>query len=223
MPLSSITDITIEMVTTIVAIIVGIAVLFKAVKDIRTLGWEPFKEKWITPRKARQKRLDKVIESVDRIEQTLNRVETELKTNGGTTIKDMVIRIDSKVEHIQARARHQDETSDLAIFELDEKGAMRVMNAAMRNLVEADEHQLLHLDYVSRLHSDDRTRFLRELRESIDHKMPLDSVVRFRRYNQYVTIRMTARPDVRNDGKLMGFFGFANLAGNFADQHITGT
>jgi len=186
--------------------IILFAAFLKAVKDIRTLGWQPAKDKWLAFRVARRQRAE-LITAVGEMKTIIDR---ELTVNGGGSMKDMVSRIDKKVEHIQARARHQDETSNLAIFELRETGGMSFTNSVFRELVNADERELLHRDYISRMHPDDKARFLNDLRDSIVNKMPLDSNVRFRfDGNKFRWVRMLARPDVRSDGSLMGFFGTA--------------
>lgn len=213
----------IELTVGAAGLLYGIAKVFQAIRDIRTLGWQPFKEHWIAPRQARTEKLDKLIGTVDGlvgkvdgVEQKVDRIDGELRTNGGSTVKDMVCRIDTKVEHIQARVRHQDETNERAIFELDDKGHLTFANCAFRELVDAEESELLHFDFVSRIHREDRSRFMTEIGESIANKMPLDTNVRFRIMNIHATIdgswrsvQLSAKPDVRTGGQLVRFFGTA--------------
>lgn len=206
----------IELTVGAAGLLYGIAKVFQAIRDIRTLGWQPFKDRWISPRQARNKKLDELIGSVGDIVQKVDRIDCELRTNGGSSVKDMVCRIDTKVEHIQARVRHQDETNERAIFELDENGHLTFANCAFRELVDAEENELLHFDFVSRIHPEDRSRFIREIGESIANKMPLDTNVRFRVTNIHNTIdgglravQLSAKPDVRSGGQLVRFFGTA--------------
>lgn len=178
----------------------------KAGKDIYKLGWAPAVAKWRFFRAARRQRAN-IIASVDDMKKI---IERELTVNGGGSMKDMVTRIDRKVENIQARERHRDETSPVAIFELRATGGMMFVNLAFRDLVNADESDLLYREYISHLHPDDKTRFLNDLYEAIENKMTLDSTVRFRcDGNTFKSVRMLARADVRPDGELMGFFGTA--------------
>ncbi len=196
-------------------VVLGAAGLIKAVRDIRQHGWTPFKERWVTPRKTRQRRIDALIDAVEGIRSTVDRVDQELRTNGGTSVKDMICGIETKVENIHARVKHQCETSALPIFELDEAANMRFANCAFRELVNADEIELYHRNYVARMPAEDRTRFLAEIRQAIDNKMPLDSVVRFRTGDtKLVSVRLQASPDVRPGGELKGFFGAASMVKN---------
>jgi PAS domain-containing protein len=193
------------------SLLILIAAVIKAVKDIRTEGWQPFKEKWINPRKTRRKKIDELIEKFGAMDTKIDRIDCELRTNGGSSVKDMVCRIDTKVEHIQARVRHQDETNEKPIFELDARGHLTFANCAFRELVDAEEADLAHRSYVSRVHADDRTRFLHELEEAIENKMPIDSTFKIRYDDSgFVAIRIMASPDVRSGGELIGFFGTAS-------------
>ncbi len=200
------------LVVAILTFVVLLGGAFKAIKDIRTIGWKPFKEKWSVIRKARKQRKD-LIDLVTALQTTIN---TELSpSEGQASLKQMVGVIGEKVEHMEARNRHQDETSSIAIFELNATGGIRYVNARFRELVDADEQELMYRDYVARMHPDDKSRYLRDLDEAIANKMPLYSVVRMRVYtDQFKTIRFQARPDIRSSQSaagqlLMGFFGTA--------------
>lgn len=210
-----------DLVAWIVAIFVGVAGLIKAIREITELGFRPAAKKfvdWITRRRSRRKKLDELIDKFGAMDTKIDRIDCELRTNGGSTVKDMVCRIDEKVEHIQARVRHQDETSDKPIFELDSRGHLTFANCAFRELVNADDQDLTHRSYLSKVHADDRTRFIRELDEAIENKMPIDSTVKMRYDSaQFVTVRLCANPDVRSvnpkkEAELIGFFGTAAKA-----------
>jgi PAS domain S-box-containing protein len=176
-------------------------------------------EKWITPRQTRRRKMDELASTFATFGGKLDEVAAQLRTNGGSSVKDMVMRIDSKVENIQARVRYQDETSPIAIFELDGNGSMTFANCTFRELVNSEEQDLSHRNYLSRVHPDDRTRLIRELQEAIDNKMPIDSTVRFRLDGRkFLHVRLLANSDVRPDGTLMGFFGTASTIDGITDE-----
>lgn len=201
-----------------IAAIITLGALVKSFKDIRTDGWEEFRDRWITPRRARRQRNEKLFESVGDLQKTCEAltetcgvIRSELMTNGGGSIKDTVNIIHRKVEHIQARVKHQDETSSIPTIEFDQGAGITFANCAFRELVNADLSELHHRNYLSRVHPDDRTRLIKELQEAVDNKMPIDSTVRFRiAQNQYVLVHLEALPDVRPGGDLMGYFGTAS-------------
>lgn len=194
----------------VVLFLVFFATLLKALKDIRELGWRPFVKKWFLPWRDRRRKIDEVINKVDSINEKVTRIDSELKVNGGASVKDMICRIADRVEDVGARVRNQDESSPAALFELSNTGGMRFANCSFRELVNADESELMHRDYVSRIQAGDRSRYLQELSESVHNMMPLDSTVHFRVDSRdFVCVRLLATPDVRPGGALKGFFGMA--------------
>jgi|GEM_PF-5829719 len=191
----------------------GLAAIAGAIKAIRGEIWAPLKSWLLVPRQERRKKLDAVIAGFDAFNDSLRRIESEVMTNGGGSLKDTVLRIDRKTEHIQARIRHQDETSQLAIFEMDADGHITFANGALCDLVSADQAQLLHRNWLVKVHEDERRRVQNELDAAIDNRYPLDVTAHFRvAANQVIQLRLKASPHVRSNGELVGFFGTAARA-----------
>lgn len=198
--------------------------LVKAFADIRKDGWVPFRDKWITPRRAWRTRQESMFGKVedlckDRVEDRamLQAIHREFKPNGGTTMNDRIASIDDKVENIVAERRHQNETSDLAIFKLDDKGEMVYTNCAFREIVNAEGDQVEHHNYLALMEDADRQRFIRALDEAVKFKMPIDVIAKFKMTGPHFrAIRLQASPDVRSSSQsptsesmLKGFFGTA--------------
>lgn len=200
----------------IAAAIIFIATVIKAIADIRTLGWAPFKEKWLAPRNTRRKKLDELICKFDDLNCNVNEkfgsIEKELKTNGGSSLKDMVVTIGGAVQKIQARIDHQDERSREPIFHLTANGDMCYMNAAFRELVDAEEQDLYHQNYLSRVAASDRTQLESEVQDAIAKKMPFDVMVNFKLNGtgKTVPVRLQATPNVVSGGEMLGYFGTAS-------------
>jgi hypothetical protein len=204
-----------EMIGGLIGALLFLAGLLKAIKDIRADGWQPFKERWITPRKARRERQEaqllttqSLVETCEEMKGQICEILKEVKPNGGTSLKDRVIGIDNKVENIVARVQHQDETSEVPTFHLDAEGKMVYTNCSFRELVNAEEGQLSHHDYLSLMEESDRQVFVRSRAESIEYKMPIDVPVKYKTAPNR-TVRMQASPDVRHGSVLRGFFGTA--------------
>lgn len=197
-------------IAAVAAAVILLATTIKAIKDIRSEGWEPFKAKWITPRKARIARQDVMMAKVETMSSKLDEVVREVKPNGGSSLKDLVCSIDCKLENVIAERRHQKETSDEAIFHLDGLGEMVYANCTFRELINAEDGQLEHHNYLSLMDDDDRSRFVRLRQEAIDYKMPLDAIVKFKLHGPHmIKVRLQGSPDVRHGGMLKGFFGSA--------------
>jgi PAS domain-containing protein len=189
--------------------VITIGAFAAAFQKIRSGIWNPFSKGWLAPRRANRLKLKAAADGYDEQVATLKRIEAELTTNGGKSIKDTINRIDRKTEHLQARARHHDNSSDRLIFELDPYGGIVFANAALCDVLEIDEKDLMHRDWVARVIEGQRQFVLRELETAIKNKMPLNFVARFIVENKHVTLRIDAQPYVRSGGELVGFFGSA--------------
>lgn len=208
-------------VAAVVALILLAGAMAKAFHDIRTNGWGWFRDRYLRPWKARreaekrereaaQRERAALTETCSTMSEQIIEILKEVKPNGGSSLKDRVINMDQKLDNIDARVRHQDETNETPIFKLDATGQMTFANCAFRELVNAEASQLTHHDYLSLMDDDDRRRFLRSRDEAIKFKMPLDAIVRFKLVGpHYAKVHMRAEPDVRHEGELKGFFGTA--------------
>ena len=204
-----------EWLVAITTAVIGTSALIKAIADIREKGWGPFRDRWFLPWRDKRRRREELVGIVNEMKETLNTVAAELKTNGGSSLKDMVYRLDGKVDDLKARSRHKDEMSEQSILELDSNWNLRYANCAFRDLVSADENELTHRNYISRIRSDERPRFMAEVRDAVENKMPLETVVNFRlNDNRYLAVRLHLSPDVRPGGELLGFFGTATTVDN---------
>jgi PAS domain S-box-containing protein len=189
---------------------VAIGGLAGAVKGIRGEIWNPFKKGFLMPRKERKLKMAAIVNNFDEVISSQKRIEAELSTNGGKSLKDTVNRIDRKTEHLQARARHQDNHSVRPIFELDASGGLTFANAALCETLGVDEEDLMFRNWVSRVVPEQRQSILREIADAVDNKMPLDAMIRFNGKGGIVTMHFTAQPYVRGGGELVGFFGTAD-------------
>lgn len=196
----------------LIALIISTGALVKAVKDIRADGWDPFKEKWIRPYKARRERHEALFSKVEQMSGQITEVLKEVKPNGGESLKDRIINIDSKVENLVARNRHHDDTNDTATFHLDHDGNMIYSNTALRELLDVEEGQLRHSNFLALIEAGQRPTFIREIEEAVKFKMPIDTVVNFKQQGpNFKAVRLQASPDVRHGGVLKGFFGTASM------------
>lgn len=195
-----------------IAIVVLIAGVVKAFHEIYTKGWTPFKERWITPRSARRKRLEALFGVCESLDASVKNIEAQLRPNGGSTLTDKVDTIHNKVEYIQSKQRYHEETSGIATFDLDQNGRMTYASSKLCCLLDVDEKELLHRNWISRAVSGEKQMLIRELEDAIANKMPLDVSTTFN-CGPATTIRMrlSAVPQVRSGGELTGYFGRADV------------
>src|SRR5690606_8224681 len=82
------------------AMLIAIGAIATAIKAIRGEIWSPFREAIVKPHRERRKKIDEVFERVEELVNTTNRIEAEVKPNGGHSLKDTVNRIERRTEHI---------------------------------------------------------------------------------------------------------------------------
>lgn len=203
-----------ELIVTIGAAIIAIAGFLTAFKQIRTEGWQPFWAKvklWFGRGRAQASKIDELFELAAQMLESNQRIESELKTNGGKSLKDVVNATGAVVQKIQARIDHKDEHDPQPIFHLDCSGGICYTNSAFRDLLDAEEKDLFHRDYISRVAATDKSNMLNELNDAIANKMPLDVTVRFNLNGsgRSTLVRLFATPNVVTGSELLGYFGTA--------------
>lgn len=169
-------------------------------------------KRYLQPRRLQQQRVADACGLVEEIAPLVQRINQELSPNGGESMKDTVNRVDRKVEYLQARFRKYDEDNEDAVFELDEHGRMVYTNPAFCELIQADDRDLKHRDWISHVVAEDRPRVLAELDVAIANKMPIDIVVTFQHKMERTSpIHLHADPHVRAQSPkdLLRFFGTA--------------
>lgn len=185
----------------------AVAGLVKALHTIRTQGWEVFRDKWLTPRRARWRKIEQIGETCNSLTEELKTISSELKTNGGSSLKDFVINIDRQLVHIEGWQKYIDETSGNATFKLGPNGSMTYASPKLCCILDADREELHFRNWVAKVISSDRQMVLRDLEDAIENKMPLDTTATFKVGNTSVRLHVTATPHVQPGGDLIGFFG----------------
>lgn len=200
-----------EILGLISAATLSLAAFIKAVKDIREYGWRPAKTKWLgwfNRGRENSSEIREIKDMIATLTATGERIENELKTNGGKSLKDVVNATGAAVQKIQARIDHKDEYDPQPIFHLDSNGGICYTNCAFRELVGAEDRDLMHRDYISRIVGASRAQFLSELHDAIVNKMPINAQVEFG--PEIVRVQLSASPNVLPGGELLGYFGTAS-------------
>lgn len=215
--------------------------LAEAVSSIKTLKesgvgvWGWVKGVFISARvraaQERQELKSTVVSLGDRfsaIEKQNVEILREVKPNGGSSLNDRVCsmgdvldNIATKVEATAAWVHHEKETSDKPTFIMDADGNMTFVNCAFRELVNAEEAELLELKYLSRIEAGDQKRLKDEIDFAIRNKIPFDTSVNFKKDDGvFVPVRLQASVDVNGNRTLKNFFGRASVV-DAADRHLS--
>lgn len=171
---------------------------------------------WVFLKRRRERDANYAL--IKAIDVRTSQMDKQMKDNGGNSIRDIVIDTRNVCGYLVARARHEDDLSEDAKFELDASGELIKANCAFCTLMDADEKDLLHLDYIARIHTDDRDRFEHELGRAIQNRMPLNTQVKISKKGGPITVVLDLNPDNRSsktlqkdEKPLRGFFAKAEV------------
>jgi PAS domain S-box-containing protein len=200
------------------AIGVGAAILFLgglsvAIKNIRTNWIQPVWDKCFSPIFTRGKKINDLVESVAKLTEMSAKIEHEVLTNSGSSLKDSVIRIEKNHLWIFSKLRHNDHISYEALFESDEKGNLIFVNRGFCDLLAVSEKDLLYRAWLMRVEPDSRERVKSEWKEAIENKITLDSrqTLIGGKDGKLLMIHIHAQPHLDIHGNLIGFFGHVQI------------
>lgn len=165
---------------------------------------------FITRRQQATKERKELREAVATVTEQNVKILAELNPNGGKSLRDDVTKLGEKVEDIASWNHYQKETDNTPIFFLDADGKMTFANSAFRDLVDADESDLMHRKYLSRIEPTDQVRLTQTIDFATLNKIPFETTVRFKNGGPgYIDVHLAARADVMHGGTLKRFFGTA--------------
>lgn len=194
-----------DFLTLIVGFILGAAAVITAVTLIWAKIIKPFYEKWIKPiQEVEQKRIE-LTQSIDDVKGQLNTISAELKTNGGESLKDIVNRIESKLDYTTNKLRFRDQLSPNAVFEMDSLAKCTFANRALCEQLDIDENEFLERRWLSKINEVDKAHLLSEWLDAISNKIPLSVTYKFSVKNQTKTALIRAEPNLNRKGDLEGF------------------
>lgn len=139
----------------------------------------------------------------------VNNIDSELKTNGGSSLRDKVNEILSAVEHLEQRQRNSLQFDLHGIFETDAEGRCIWMNRALLELLERQLDEMTGAGWRSIIDEKDRERVTNEwMNSSRDAR---DFSVRFRiRTVKNGALHIEARvlKMMGHAGQFLGHMGF---------------
>lgn len=177
-------------------------------------------EKWINKKKEEvHKENEKAkVDSMVQLASDVAAMKAELKTNGGSSLKDVVIKthdkmlvIEKQVESVIAQARGRTELaldqSDVAQFLANEKGEITFANDAMADLFGLGKNHLLNNKWLVAIDHQSQRRSLVErlsfaLQRNFTFKMDIDIKCQREPYKT-TNVRLTVEPTLDALGNFM--------------------
>lgn len=180
---------------------------------------------WILRKKPLEKirgHAEEVKISIESLAKDVTEIKKEIQTNGGTTIKDVVSKMDSslttievKLDKVIAQARGRTELalnqSSVAQFLCNENGEITFANDAMVDLFGMNRPHLLKHKYLSVIDSQDvREEIIRRMGFAISKQITFsmnDIPLRSPKTNELKKIRMIVSPTLDDNENFMWFIG----------------
>ena len=191
------------------ATIEALAKLSSAFFILAGLAWAFLK--WVVP----------FFGNINRSWNELHDIVKELKPNGGSSIKDAVVRLDKAVaqlvtntEIISSKQWALVATQPSPVFETDNEGRCIRANTSYMNLAERDFEQLKGYGWENFLHSEDRELVSDEWQEAVRKRRAFD--LRYRVVGAVTKktfiVQCFASPYFDHNGKVLGWLGrFASV------------
>ena len=194
---------------TIITVLLTLGFLAVAIKNIRSEWIQPVWNFFFAPLIIRRRKITEIIVKVDKLTETTDRIEHEVRTNSGSSLKDSVIRIEKGQEYLHSKLRHTDHISQDCLFETDASGNFVFVNRALCELLGVESSDLLNRAWLMRIEPEKREKVKNEWREAIENKISLDSrqMMIDGRDGLVYEFRIHAQPNINGAGVLLGFFG----------------
>jgi len=150
-----------------------------------TLCWTAWKY-WIKPEMKKSKA--KKQEFRDK----MNDVWSELRFNGGGSIKDAIFQVKTSVDKIEIRMDGMEQNQrlamslqDIAFWESDENGNCIYASPALCKLLGRSESEILQKGWTAWIHHEDKERIIDSWKSSVEDKTAFDEIYTFKKGDGY--------------------------------------
>jgi len=118
----------------------------------------------------------------------LTEIRDELKYNGGTSLKDMVLKIDTKTSRMELRLDGLEDNQKLAMnlqglafWESNDAGECTYVSPGLCKIMGRSESEIIGSGWLGWLHPDDKNRISEAWEYSIRNKSAFDEIYTFKR------------------------------------------
>lgn len=163
----------------------------------------------------------------DAVAKALQDIRAQLQSNGGTSIRDAVMRTEQRVMGLSREVRHLRVTHDLftesmnfPAFRADADGKTVWMNRVLKLIAGiTDDNDALGMAWLSLVHPDDRDKVRDHWLKAVEERREYSDKYRVvtRPYGKVITIASLAKP-IRTEGTLTGWSGTFRILDSKTDQ-----
>lgn len=143
---------------------------------------------------------------INELSDCIKLVNTELKPNHGSSIKDAISRIDNKINVIDLKNRAYLSHIEIPVIELDSVGNLQWTNRAGYRLFGKDLSELINLGWLGCIVNEYRDMVESELQDGIRQKRGCSIQFKLKTNNKEMDVILDMSPIITG-GHLNGFFG----------------
>lgn len=139
----------------------------------------------------------------------LAKIQAQLVSNGGSSLRDAINRIEAASDYQNAKFRFYDELLNDAIFEIDEQQNCIFVNSKLCDLLGYEKAEILGKAWLGHIKTDEQRRIISEWYVAVENKIELRSEQTFRHgiTDDWIYLIVRAKPHFNRKGDLCGFFG----------------
>lgn len=177
-------------IVTLAAVLGAIGVIWKAI---------------INPVWGSYKKLTSIYNTLETHLPFIVNISNEFKPNGGSSIKDILTRIDKNTQGSISRLWTLLENSPYGYFETDVNGKCIKVNRRWLKLADLNSDQYKDYGWLNGIKSIDRDRVFREWEECIEQKREFSSIYTM---SSGIRVKGEAYPIKADAGDILGWIGF---------------
>lgn len=166
--------------------------------------------KWITQVNASSARLDKMSSIVDGISVNTDFIVTQMKTNGGSTWKDQMNRIEGKLSMLEQR--YSVIQLDSPVYETDAEGLFISVNRTFCRLTGRTEKECIGNGWINTIVDDDRKRVFHEWNYAVENGVEFNAIFNMVHTDGHIVKVHSIANIMRNlSGAVSGYLGSLDI------------
>lgn len=185
-------NLSMELITWIGGSLMGIVAFHKAV----------VKPTWDYIKAAQERERLQLVQS-----EKIDKIWSEVSTNGGGSIKDAIGRIEKRQILSEQRAKVTANRLELAYTSYNARGECIEASLYFCRLIGRSEGELIGNQWLSCIHKEDRHRFMEEWNEAIESGIELNTEYRITTLSGDTLKVKAIMSPLFGDNKLLGYFG----------------
>lgn len=188
---------TLKEVLTILSLLLGVSAAFVV---------NPF-VKWLI---KMFKRMKDVWTVSDRLKK-LDEIHAQLTTNGGSTLRDSIDRIEKKVAFNTEYIRQVDRSPSRAVFHTNALGDYEWVNRTYQNLVDKDAVDLLDQGWITCIAPEDRSLVVKEWEEAIEDQRDFELEYNIINSSGVRVLVHCIAKLIKSEGRVFGYMGIITI------------